>query len=149
MEPPSKSWIKRTLSPRKYISEILSEEEGSYKACRRICDELDVTNHGSNDYEIIRQVCHIVTERSAAIVAAAISALLRHINRENIKIGVGGALIQFHPTYHELLEAQLNQLAPLNVHWELVAADEGSAKGGRADGRRCREARPLIAFEAS
>ncbi|KAI6214235.1 Phosphotransferase [Aphelenchoides besseyi] len=115
--------------PTKFISEILSEEEGSYKTCRRICDELDVPNHGSNDYEIIRQICHLVTQRSSAIVAAAISALLRHINRPNIKIGVGGALIQFHPTYHELLKSQLNQLAPLNVEWELVAADEGSAKG--------------------
>ncbi|KAI6200530.1 Phosphotransferase [Aphelenchoides besseyi] len=115
--------------PTKFISEILSEEEGSYKTCRRICDELDVPNHGSNDYEIIRQICHLVTQRSSSIVAAAISALLRHINRPNIKIGVGGALIQFHPTYHELLKSQLNQLAPLNVEWELVPADEGSAKG--------------------
>ena len=28
---------------------------------------------------------------------------------------IGGALIQFHPTYHALLEAQLNSLAPLNI----------------------------------
>lgn len=52
---------------------------------------------------------------SASIVAAAISALLRHIGRAKVKIGVGGALIQFHPTYHALLEAQLNSLAPLNI----------------------------------
>ena len=114
-----------------------SEEEGSYKTCRRICDELEVPNHGSNDYEVMRQVCHHVSQRSAAIVAAgecgailllvhklhssilAISALLRHINRQTIKIGVGGALIQFHPTYHELLKAQLDLLAPLNVEVKL------------------------------
>jgi hexokinase len=76
---------------------------------------LEVPNHGSNDYEIIRQVCHLVSQRSASVVAAAISALLRHIGQQKIKIGVGGALIQFHPTYHELLEAQLNALAPLNI----------------------------------
>uniref|UniRef100_A0A183CLG3 Phosphotransferase n=1 Tax=Globodera pallida TaxID=36090 RepID=A0A183CLG3_GLOPA len=46
-----------------------------------------------------------------------------------VKVGVGGALIQFHPTYHELLEAQLHSLAPLNIEWELVPADEGSVKG--------------------
>lgn len=133
--------------PTKFISEILSEEEDSYKNCRRICDELEVANHGSNDYRIIRAVCHAVSQRSAAIVAAAICALLRHMNQEKVKIGVGGALIQFHPTYHELLEAQMNMQAPLNVEvrsilkyiiniykisnfqWELVSADEGSAKG--------------------
>jgi len=115
--------------PTKYLLEILTEESDSFKTCRRICDELDVPNHGSNDYEIIRSVCHLVSQRSASIVAAAISALLRHINKEKIKIGVGGALIQFHPTYHELLEAQLNNLAPLHIDWELVSADEGSVKG--------------------
>ncbi|KAI6175651.1 Phosphotransferase [Aphelenchoides bicaudatus] len=115
--------------PTKYISEILSEESDSFKTCRRICDELEVPNHGSNDYEIIRAVCHLVSQRSASVVAAAISALLRHMNQQKIKIGVGGALIQFHPTYHSLLEAQLNDLAPLNIDWELVSADEGSVKG--------------------
>lgn len=45
----------------------------------------------------------------------AIAALLKHIGRSPVKIGVGGALIQFHPTYHSLLEAQLNTLAPLHI----------------------------------
>uniref|UniRef100_A0AC34QTY9 Phosphotransferase n=1 Tax=Panagrolaimus sp. JU765 TaxID=591449 RepID=A0AC34QTY9_9BILA len=115
--------------PTKYISEILSEEEDSFKNCRRICDELEVVNHGSNDYRIIRAVCHTISQRSASIVAAAICALLRHIDQRKVKIGVGGALIQFHPTYHELLQAQMNMQAPLNIEWELVSADEGSAKG--------------------
>lgn len=115
--------------PTKYISEILGDESGIFKVCRRICDELEVPNHGSNDYLVMHEVCHIVSQRSASIVAAAISALLRHVGRNKVKVGVGGALIQFHPTYHALLEAQLNTLAPLNIEWELVPADEGSAKG--------------------
>lgn len=96
---------------------------------------------------------------------SAISALLRHLDTNRVKIGVGGALIQFHPTYHSLLEAKLSTLAPptcdvsgfLNYaveirysirkitccfivmqprfsftsifQWQLVPADEGSAKG--------------------
>ena len=47
-----------------------SEEEGSYRICRRICDELDVPSHGSADYAIIREVAHAVSDRSASIVAA-------------------------------------------------------------------------------
>uniref|UniRef100_A0AC35FT82 Phosphotransferase n=1 Tax=Panagrolaimus sp. PS1159 TaxID=55785 RepID=A0AC35FT82_9BILA len=112
----------------KQIIDKLTEEGGS-KITRRICDELDVVNHGSNDYAIIRAVCQAISQRSASIVAAAICALLRHINHQKVKIGVGGALIQFHPTYHKMLEAQMNMQAPLNVEWELVHADEGSAKG--------------------
>jgi len=115
--------------PTKYISEILGEEEGSFKICRRICDELDITNHGGGDYLVIRQICHTVSMRSASIVAAAISALLRHMNKDKVKIGVGGALIQFHPTYHKLLELKLKALAPKHVEWQIVAADEGSATG--------------------
>ncbi|TMS38526.1 hypothetical protein L596_005232 [Steinernema carpocapsae] len=115
--------------PTKYISEILAEEEGSFKICRRICDELEVPIHGSSDYVIMRELCYVVTKRSASIVAAAISALLRHLGQSNVKIGVGGALIQFHPTYHGELERKLQDLAPMNVQWELVPADEGSAKG--------------------
>lgn len=115
--------------PTKYISEILGEEEGSYKRCRRICDELDVPSHCTADYEIITAVCHAVSKRSASVVAAAISALMRHMKQKEIQIGVGGALIQFHPTYHQLLETKLKDLAPPDVNWKLVAADEGSAKG--------------------
>lgn len=115
--------------PTKYISEILSEDVESFKIARRICDELEVSVHGTNDYKIIREVCHTVSQRAASIVAAAICALLRHMGRQSVKIGVGGALIQFHPTFHTLLETQLIQMAPLDVEWELVPVDEGSVKG--------------------
>uniref|UniRef100_A0A8R1XXB6 Phosphotransferase n=1 Tax=Onchocerca volvulus TaxID=6282 RepID=A0A8R1XXB6_ONCVO len=115
--------------PTKYISEILRDDEGSFRICRRICDELDVPSHCTADYEIIHEVCHAVSQRSASIVAAAIAALLLHLNESNIKVGVGGALVQFHPTYLSLLEKKLYDLAPMNIKWELVPADEGSAKG--------------------
>ncbi|PAV84397.1 hypothetical protein WR25_20161 [Diploscapter pachys] len=115
--------------PTKFISEILAEEEDSYKVCRRICDELEVPMHGSTDYHIIRQVCHAVSCRSASIVAAAISGLLQHLDTSSVKIGVGGALIQFHPTFHDLLEQKLKELAPKHITWSLVPADEGSARG--------------------
>ncbi|CEF60199.1 Hexokinase family and Hexokinase, N-terminal domain and Hexokinase, C-terminal domain-containing protein [Strongyloides ratti] len=115
--------------PTKYISEILGEPEGVYKHCRRICEELEVSTHGTSDYAIIREVCHVVSARSAAIVAAAINALLRHLDVKNIKIGVGGALIQFHPTYDKLLEKKLRDLVDPSVNWQLVPAEEGSARG--------------------
>jgi hypothetical protein len=40
------------------------------KNCRRICDEMEVQNHGSMDYLIIQEVCIAVSQRSAAIVAS-------------------------------------------------------------------------------
>ena len=60
---------------------------------------------------------------------AAISGLLQHLDISSVKIGVGGALIQFHPTFHDLLEQKLKELAPKHVTWSLVPADEGSARG--------------------
>ncbi|VDM69950.1 unnamed protein product [Strongylus vulgaris] len=126
--------------PTKYISEILAEEEDSYKSCRRICDELDVPMHGSGDYHIIRDVCYAVSDRSAAIVAAAISALLRHLDVSRVKIGVGGALIQFHPIYHKLLHDKLVDLAPLGTErraitvWVEHASAAGTAMARRSYG---------------
>ncbi|VDD84951.1 unnamed protein product [Enterobius vermicularis] len=117
------------MFPTKYISEILSEPEGNFKACRRICDELDIPSHCANDYEAMHDLCSNVSERSAGIVAAAIAALLRHMKQTDIQIGVGGALVQFHPTYLFHLNEKLKVLAPKDVKWEIVMADEGSAKG--------------------
>lgn len=122
--------------PTKYISEILaenqsvySEPEGNYKSCRRICDELEVPSHCAVDYEAIHDLCDFVTGRSAGVVAAAISALMRHMKQTEIVIGVGGALVQFHPTYLSHLEKWMQILAPKNIKWEIAMADEGSAKG--------------------
>lgn len=55
--------------------------------------------------------------------------MLRHLDVKNIKIGVGGALIQFHPTYDKLLEKKLRDLVDPSVNWQLVPAEEGSARG--------------------
>ncbi|CAK5112472.1 unnamed protein product [Meloidogyne enterolobii] len=85
------------------------------KNCRKICDEMEVQNHGSIDYFIMQEVCIAASERSAGVVAAAISALLRHIGRRKIKIGLGGAIIQFHPQYQEMLENYLKSMAPINI----------------------------------
>lgn len=52
---------------------MFRDNSGVFKNCRRICDELEVPNHGSSDYLIMREVCHIVSQRSAAIVAAGLS----------------------------------------------------------------------------
>nr|CAD2194567.1 unnamed protein product [Meloidogyne enterolobii] len=115
--------------PAKYISEIFSEPGEMRKNCRKICDEMEVQNHGSIDYFIMQEVCIAASERSAGVVAAAISALLRHIGRRKIKIGLGGAIIQFHPQYQEMLENYLKSMAPINIDWELCIVEEGSVLG--------------------
>lgn len=47
--------------------------------------------------------------------ALAIAALLRHMKQTDIQIGVGGALVQFHPTYLFHLNEKLKVLAPKDV----------------------------------
>jgi len=86
--------------------------------------------HGTMEYMVIKEICHAVSLRSASIVAAAISALMEIINRPKIIVGVGGALIQYHPTYHEMLREKLNELVPPTVvEWDVVPASDGSGKG--------------------
>jgi hypothetical protein len=82
----------------------------------------------------------------------AIAALLRHLERPRVLVGIGGALVQFHPTYFRLLQDKLKVLAPDNVEvgfeiekirflkliqislrsnlqWKLVESQEGSLRG--------------------
>ncbi len=130
---------------------LFSDDEIThFKNTRRILDELQIPLHGSADYLILREICHVVSQRSAAITAAgkrtirtsgfasqtssllgtgrsvhasrvdpcvcsAIAALLMHLGRPRVSVGVGGALVQFHPTYQKLLEEQLDVLAPPDV----------------------------------
>jgi len=55
----------------KKIFEIFSSEPGEMrKNCRKICDEMEVQNHGSIDYFIMQEVCIAASERSAGVVAA-------------------------------------------------------------------------------
>lgn len=120
--------------PAKYISEILTDEETlNWKNTRRILDELEIRLHGSSDYLVLRELCHAVSQRSAAIAAAAIAALLRHLGRTNVVVGVGGVLVQFHPTYLALLQAKLDMLAPPNVQVTNPRAQvrRGGEEGGR------------------
>jgi len=118
--------------PSKFIPEILSDDDATvpFKNIRRIMDELHVPVHGTLEYISIKEICHTVSLRSACIVAAAISALMEIINRPKIIVGVGGALIQYHPTYHDMLREKLNELVPPTVvEWDLVPASDGSGKG--------------------
>jgi hexokinase len=116
--------------PSKYISEILQDDESThFKNTRRILDELQVPLHGSADYLILRELCHAVSERSAAIAAAAIAALLKHLERPRVVIGVGGALVHYHPTFEALLEKKLSLLAPEGVEWKVVPIEDGSGRG--------------------
>ena len=116
--------------PAKYISEILNDEEAkNWKNTRRILDELDVPMHGSSDYLVLRELCQAVSLRSASIAAAAIAALLGHTGRSRVVVGVGGALVQYHPTYLDLLQQQLSLLAPPDVAWTVASVADASARG--------------------
>lgn len=84
---------------------------------------------------------------------SAIAALMQVLNQPKILVGVGGALIQYHPTYHAMLKEKLSELLPpvvvevrtvliifipsshqpvylhLLFQWDLVPAEDGSGRG--------------------
>jgi hypothetical protein len=55
-----------------------------------------------------------------SLYSTAIAALLHHIDRPRVLVGIGGALIQFHPTYETMLREQLTKLAPEGVDVSLL-----------------------------
>ncbi|KHJ41467.1 hypothetical protein D918_08430 [Trichuris suis] len=117
--------------PTKFVSEILSDdEEAPFANIRRIMDEMRIGIHGAMDYVIIRQVCHTVTERSASIVAAATAALMKIAQHDRLVVGLGGALIQYHPTYLNLLKTRLEEIVPPEItEWHVAPDEHGSAFG--------------------
>uniref|UniRef100_A0A5S6R2L2 Phosphotransferase n=1 Tax=Trichuris muris TaxID=70415 RepID=A0A5S6R2L2_TRIMR len=117
--------------PTKFVSEILSDDdEAPFVNIRRIMDEMRIGIHGAMDYVIIRQVCHTVTERSASIVAAAVAALMKVAQQDRLTVGLGGALIQYHPTYLNLLKTRLEEIVPPEItEWHVATDEHGSAFG--------------------
>ncbi|KAE9418478.1 hypothetical protein Angca_005099, partial [Angiostrongylus cantonensis] len=128
--------------PTKYISEILHDDCGSYANTRQIMDELGVDDYTFSDMLLFREVCLVVSRRSAYLSAADIHSLISTILNE-VKRAVHPSrtdqrqapCLQFSSVvFHSLLgfllcEIQSSFSICFCLQFKIVQTGDGSGKG--------------------
>lgn len=80
------------------------------------------------DVSLVREVCAIVSERGAKIVAAVLAVLLNHINLPEVTIAFDGSLYEKHPKYRVHIADLLAKLVP-TTKTKLILVKDGSGQG--------------------
>jgi hexokinase len=83
----------------KHLWLVESDERLSYSRTRTVlADVLDVTNPSHMDCELFRYACGCVTTRSANLVAAGLSSVLKRTGLP-VTVAVSGSAFETHSTY--------------------------------------------------
>uniref|UniRef100_A0A915AC19 Phosphotransferase n=3 Tax=Parascaris TaxID=6254 RepID=A0A915AC19_PARUN len=115
--------------PTKYISEILSDEGGSYSNTRQIMGELGIEQYTFSDMLLFREVCIVVSRRSANLGAAAIACVLNRIRKPNMVVGIDGSTYKYHPFFDFWVNEKLKELVDPSLKFKVIQTGDGSGKG--------------------
>lgn len=113
----------------KYVSEIESQSPTIHSATKLILNEMGIRNPSTEDCEIVRYVCESVSKRSARLVSAILSALIKRMGNDNITIGVDGSVYRFHPNFENLMDQGIRELIPETFKFKFVLSEDGSGRG--------------------
>ncbi|VBB30624.1 unnamed protein product [Acanthocheilonema viteae] len=143
----SDTLFKQDSFPTKYISEILrhglviiqlfckiniesfSDESGSYVHMRDILDELGIDHYSFSDMLLLREVCIVVSRRSANLGAAAIACVLNRVRKPNMVVGIDGSTYKYHPFFDFWVHDKLKELVDPGLNFKLLQTADGSGKG--------------------
>lgn len=92
-----------------------SDPKGRYTNCREVLAELGIQNVSDQDCENVRYVCSVVSRRAAHLSSAGIATLLNKIGENNVTVGIDGSVYRFHPHFHDLMTAKINELQNYKV----------------------------------
>ncbi|KAK6023895.1 Hexokinase, partial [Ostertagia ostertagi] len=96
--------------PTKYISEILNDDCGSYSNTRQIMDELGIDDYTFSDMLLFREVCLVVSRRSANLSAAAITCVLNRVRRPKMVVAIDGSTYKYHPFFDHWVVDKIKEL---------------------------------------
>ncbi|KHN72105.1 Putative hexokinase HKDC1 [Toxocara canis] len=94
-----------------------------------ILHELGINNATDADCTIVAYVCSVISTRSAHLCAAGFSAVLMHMQKPYVTIGIDGSLYKFHRTFARILDEKINELLPSNIEYQLMLSEDGSGRG--------------------
>lgn len=92
----------------------------------------DVTGISSDDALILQNVCHLLSERCALLVAIPLAVFLERVGRgegESSAIAVTGSLYQWHPTIKISLEKYIRKWTENKSKVYTFLSEDGSGKG--------------------
>lgn len=89
---------------------------------------MGVPHPTKEDCDVLQRVCERVSSRSAHLVSAAVSALLRKMRRgDKTVVGVDGSVYRHHPHFKGLMEGKMAELT--EYPFELMLSEDGSGRG--------------------
>ncbi|CAB3408450.1 unnamed protein product [Caenorhabditis bovis] len=115
--------------PTKYISEILHDDCGSYANTRQIMDELGIEGATFSDMLLLREVCVVVSRRSANLAAAAIACVLNRVRRPQMLVAIDGSTYKYHPFFNHWVTEKIRELLDPGLDFKIVQTGDGSGKG--------------------
>ncbi len=70
----------------KYISEIESDEPGTFTKCMKVMENLNLHQANPQDCVNVRYICKCISTRAAHLVSAGIAALINKIDVSNVTV---------------------------------------------------------------
>ncbi|XP_053689669.1 hexokinase type 2-like [Sabethes cyaneus] len=113
----------------KYVSEIESDQPGTFNYCHDVLDELGLEHATDEDCANVRYICECVSSRAAHLVSAGIAALINKMDEKRITVGVDGSVYRFHPKFHVRMTQKIKQLVNPDISFDLMLSEDGSGRG--------------------
>ena len=82
----SKKLMERNLFFTKYVSEIESQDVGSYTVTKEILKELGIENVTDQDCADVRYICECISRRAAHLVSAVLTSLILKMGDKDITV---------------------------------------------------------------
>ncbi|CAI5437663.1 unnamed protein product [Caenorhabditis angaria] len=125
------SKLLRTVNtfPTKYISEILHDDCGSYMNTRQIMEELGIEGATFSDMLLLREVCVVVSRRSANLAAAAIACVLNRVRKPFMLVAIDGSTYKYHPFFNHWVCEKIRELLDPGLDFKIVQTGDGSGRG--------------------
>lgn len=116
----------------KSVASIESETDGSNNNTLNVLKEFDLHDEDisvtEEDITLVKEVCYLVSQRGAYIVASALAVLLKRMEKKEVSVGIDGSLYEHHPNYHKHMTEVLNRLLP-DIKVKLFLIKDGSGEG--------------------
>ncbi|KAH3708583.1 hexokinase-2-like isoform X2 [Dreissena polymorpha] len=113
----------------KFVSEIESDHDEFFRNTKQVLDEIGVTNYTTEDCNIVKYICTLVSARAAFLASAGLATLINRMNKPEMTIAVDGSLYRFHPRFHNLMVLKIQELIKKGLKFKLALSHDGSGKG--------------------
>lgn len=121
--------LKNSLNGR-HLS-MLGEDElsGKLDKTARVLKELNITEYTEADMQIMVRIASRIMQRSAALVACGVSALVDRIGKPMTVIGYDGSVIRYHPYFLSKCKEKCRELIRREYKFEFALSSDGSGIG--------------------